>query len=290
MVKQMKINHSKYNLDFYYKFMIVLCIPFLVYGIFKNSIMVYSESKAIFLGLKPIISLCFYVLGGLFLDKKLLKRRMNKYLFSAILLWMILPVITPLWLSLIAFILLFFIIYKEILKINPIILTKLIIVIILFAISCYTYQNYNEASGKYLYSFIDLFYKNQVGGMATSNLILVTISFVIILFNPLYKKNIALSSLSGYFLTLLLFVVLGKDTRHYVELMILASSLFDICFLAPMNEYSSYTQKGQILFGFFVGIIGALFEVIFNPYEGIALAILLASILKNIFDRKFLLN
>ena len=44
-------------LNNYYKLIFFLCIPFILYGLYKNSLVVYLESKDCFLLLKPIISL-----------------------------------------------------------------------------------------------------------------------------------------------------------------------------------------------------------------------------------------
>ena len=203
---------------------------------------------------------------------------------------MILPFNTPLWLYIIGFGVLILVLKKFDNFIHPILISKLICIIILVLLSKYTYQNYYEASGLYAYSFTDLFFKNQVGGVATSNLILVVICFIFLLFNLLYKKNISISALASYIITMLLFAIFSSNTSIYIEMMISASILFEMLMLAPLNEYSSYTSKGQILYGLFVGGVGAVICALWLPYEGVAIAILGASILKNIFDKKFVLN
>ena len=287
----MKINHVKNDLNNYYKLVFFLCIPLILYGLYKNSLVVYLESKDFFLLLKPIISLGLALIFGFFMDYKITKlKKINRNIISALFLWMILPFNTPLWLYIIGFGVLVLVLKKFDDFIHPIMISKLICIIILFLLSKYTYQNYYESSGLYAYSFTDLFFKNQVGGVATSNLILVVICFIVLLFNLLYKKNISLSALASYFITMLLFAIFSSNTSIYFEMMISASVLFEMIMLAPLNECSSYTLKGQMIYGFFVGGIGAVICALWLPYEGVAIAILGASILKNIFDKKFILN
>lgn len=287
----MKINHSKFDLTFYYKFIFVLCIPFVIFGLYKNSLMVFVESKRLYLLLKPILSLVLALGLGLFADFKFNKRlRVNRFTISMILLWMILPVVTPLWLYIIGFIFLGFCLLKLDDFVHPIMLAKIVCVIILLIISKYSYQNYYEASGLYVYSFTDLIYKNQVGGLATSNLLLVTIAFINMLFNPLYKKNIAFSSLASYLLLNLGLVIFAGDAKVYLEVMISSSILFEMLFIGTLNEYSSYTSKGQMGYGIVIGIICAIPKTGFLRYEGAAMAILIVSILKKLIDKKFELN
>ena len=286
----MTINHSKNDLNNYYKFIFFLCIPFIVYGLYKNSIMVYLESKQVLLLVKPIISLILSLGLGFLMDYKFTKTiKVNRFTISALFLWMILPVGTPFWLYVAGF----GILWLSLLKLNdfvhPIMLSKLFCVLILFLLSKYSYQNYYEASGLYVYSFTDLFFKNQVGGIATSNLILVIISFIILLFHPLYKKNISVPAIASYIVVLLLFALFISEARVF-ELILSASILFEMVMIAPLNEYSSYTLKGQWLFGVFVGLFGALVSVLALPYEGIAIVVVIASIIKKLFDKKFLLN
>ncbi|MBQ4583493.1 MAG: RnfABCDGE type electron transport complex subunit D [Bacilli bacterium] len=286
----MTINHSKNDLNNYYKFIFFLCIPFIVYGLYKNSLMVYLESKQVLLLVKPIISLILSLGLGFLMDYKFTKTiKVNRFTISALFLWMILPVGTPFWLYVAGF----GILWLSLLKLNdfvhPIMLSKLFCVLILFLLSKYSYQNYYEASGLYVYSFTDLFFKNQVGGIATSNLILVIISFIILLFHPLYKKNISVPAIASYIVVLLLFALFISEARVF-ELILSASILFEMVMIAPLNEYSSYTLKGQWLFGVFVGLFGALVSVLALPYEGIAIVVVIASIIKKLFDKKFLLN
>ena len=287
----MKINHSKNDLNAYYKFLFFLCVPFVLYGLYKNSLVVYLESKDFFLLLKPIISLGLALGFGIFMYYKITKlKKINRHIISALFLWMILPFNTPLWLYIIGFVVLCLVMEKFDSFVHPILISKLICIIILFLLSKYTYQNYYEASGLYAYSFTDLFFKNQVGGVATSNLVLVVIIFIILLFNSLYKKNISISALASYIITMLLFAIFSSNNSIYFGMMISASVLFEILMLAPLNEYSSYTLKGQVIYGLFVGGVGAVICALGLPYDGVAIAILVGSLFKNIFDKKFELN
>lgn len=287
----MKINHSKNDLNAYYKFIFCLSIPFVFHGLYKNSLMVYLESTQFFLLVKPIISLVLSIGLGFLMDYKFNKTKIiSRFTAYSLLLWMVLPVNTPLWLYAIGLGLLIFSLLKLKDFVHPIMLSKLFCILILFLLSKYSYQNYYEASGLYAYSFTDLFFKNQVGGLATSNLLLVVIGFIVLLFNPLYKKNVSVPALACFIVVVLLFAIFKGGVSIYFEMMISASILFEMLMVATLNEYSSYTFKGQWLFGVFVGGVGALISLLALPYEGIAITVLIASIIKNFFDKKFLLN
>ena len=95
----MKINHSKNDLNAYYKFIFCLSIPFVFHGLYKNSLMVYLESTQFFLLVKPIISLVLSIGLGFLMDYKFNKTKIiSRFTAYSLLLWMVLPVNTPLWL------------------------------------------------------------------------------------------------------------------------------------------------------------------------------------------------
>ena len=278
--------HSKKDIFYYYRFLLYGLIPLILFGIFKNGYLLYKEYHLIYYLLKPIILLFVTIIVGLIIDRiKYGSFKPNKNLIILLLIYMILPINMSYILYLITYLVAIGLLYFDKEWFNVIALVKLLTIILYAIFSKYTYMNSLELTGNYLYSYMDLIFRYQVGGIATSNLILVVLITIYLLFNILYKKNIALFSLAIYLLIYVVACFIINPSTALVS-MIRSSVIFELIVIAPFTQYSCYTQKGQIVFGLLVGFVGAAICFIL-PFEGVSIAILLLSCFSSIIDKFF---
>ena len=276
--------HSKRDIFYYYRFLLWGLIPLLLHGFYKNCYLLYKEYSSINLLLKPLVMLFGFVICGVILDKiKNKSFKPNKNLIALLIIFLILPVNIPIWLFVVSLGLAFVLLLFDKDKFNVIVFVKLITVLILFLIHRYSYSNSIETTGNYVYSFIDLIIRNQVGGFGTTNLILIIILTIYLLFNILYKKNIALLGLTTYII-FFLFLCFFIDPSIALKSAIRSSILFELVLVAPFTQYSSYTGLGQKIFGILIGLIGGAICVLL-PFEGVSISILILSVFKNLIDK-----
>ena len=277
---------SKKDIFYYYRYLLFGLFFLVIFGIFKNGFLLYKEYSKIYFILKPIILLLITLISGLILDRiKFGSFKPNKNLIVLLIIYMILPIKMPILLYLVSILFSIVLLYFDKERFNVISLVKILTIIIFAIFSKYTYMNSIELTGNYLYSYMDLIFRYQVGGFATSNLILIVLLTIYLLFNLLYKKNIALFSLASYilFYTVACFII---NPSTALVSMIRSSILFELIIIAPFSQYSCYTQKGQIVYGLLVGLIGAGICFIL-PFEGVSIAILILSCFSNLIDKFF---
>ena len=275
--------HSKKDINYLYKYIFVALIPLIIYGIVKNGLYLSKETTDKLVIFKPLIFLAISLVFGLVLDFIHTKRiKPNKYLISLLLLYMISSINTPIWLFIIGNILLIGLLKFDKDIINKVALAELIILLIMYILKIYDFRNIIESSGKYIFSFMDLLIKGQVGAIASSNLILVIILFITLVSNVFYKRNIALISVTSYVITLGILSFIASDI--HLSLLINSTAIFELIMISTINNYSPRTFKGEIIYSILIGITSALLCNFISPFVGVLISIIIFSPLHLLLD------
>ena len=285
----MMILHSKKDYNYYYRFLFFGLLPLIIFGFIKNGIFLKKETTDLFIILRPIIYFFINFILGFILDLIFNKKIIGKYTLFLVLLYMIISINTPLWLYLAGDVILFLLLFKDYYMFNKLCLVKILNAIGLILIHKHTYENVMESTGRYALSFLDLIFKRQIGGISTGNLILVGVLLIYLLFNIYYKKNTTITSVICFVITLLVLSFV-KDNNSYLKLLINSTALFELIMIAPLCNYSSYTGKGEIIYGFLLGLISALLMLTKYPYEAATLTILILSPTRILLDKIFALD
>jgi hypothetical protein len=276
--------HSKKDIYYIYKYLCIALIPLIIFGIIKNGLYLTKETTDKFIILKPLIYLVISLLLGFILDYIHTKKiKPNKYLISLLLFYMISSINTPIWLFILGNILLILFIKFDKYIINKVSLASLIVLGIMYILKINNYNNIIENSGKYLFSFMDLLIKGQVGGISSCNLILVIISFISLLTNVFYKKNLALISTAVYLLSIGILSVVTSNS--HLNLLINSTVIFELIMILTINNYSPRTLKGEITYGIITGILSAILCNYLSFYAGALIAITILSPLHILFDK-----
>ena len=171
-------------------------------------------------------------------------------------------------------------------SINIVALTSLLIILITYLISDFTYLNIYEQNTLLNLDATDYLIGRGSGGIATTFISGLILSIIVLWNEKTYKKEITLYSMVTYVLLIFIYAIYKSNIAAIFELLFTNGVLFSLIFVAPESISSSYTNSGKIIFGIFTGILTFCLYLI-NPTLACLGAILIASILSYIFDVKF---
>ncbi len=278
---------------------ILSLLPLILYGFYKNGIYLYIK-KYISLPkmFKPLLLILIGFLIGASVNiiyLKLIKKSKDNIIdiiFSSfhpiygILIASIISINTNILLfSVVSFAVLF--ISKFINnKINLISLSSLIIFFIMNILNKFTFMNIYEQSSSFKMNAIDYMFGRGSGGILTTNILLIVLSFIILYNSKVYKKIIAIYSSSVFILLTTIYCILTKNIGNIMNMLFTNGILFSFVYVATEPVSSSYTKYGKEIYGILVGILTFIFYLI-NPALSSLGGILIASIFNSLIDLKF---
>ena len=275
--------HSKNTIDKYVLKYIYGLIPLVLYGIYKNGLILYNANLINFLSIFKvlyliIISLIIYIIFSIITKRKL---KLNLELLSILIISLFMPYsINLIIYSISLFVLLFIDHYlSKILKYNNISFIILGIILILVIFNKYNYLNPLELTNNYLYTFIDLLFGRNPGGIATSSIIIGIILIIYYSIFTIYKQNIAISSIIVF---LLLTAILNNFN---INSLLNSNAILSFILIAPELKNTPVSIKGTIIYGSLIGIISGLLCQYVSFYVGSFLAIFIISLIYGILHK-----
>ena len=268
------LHRKKNNLNLLY---LIVSLALIIFGFYKNGILVYKEINNKLLLFKPLlfplISVCISLIYGLIKDKKIV---LSDNLIYMLVLSLCIPIKTSivlfLVLDLIFSTLLEFVIPKIKIDINYVALFKIILIGVLYFTHKYTYQNELELLDKYSYNITNIFIGRGISGVCSSSILIIILSYILFCTNYYYKKEIPAVSISLYAVLALVF----KFIFHKV-IILNSLILFSLVFIAPLPKYSPAAIKERYIYASVLGILTFIFSYYLHDFDGVILAILLAS-------------
>jgi len=275
---------------------ILLLLPMIIYGLYKNGIFLYNQGMGKFFTLtKPLIFILGSAFVGAFVNiiyEYIIKRKKEKLidaLFSSfhieygIILGCVISINTNL---LIYFSVLFLVllISKFInLRVNVIALMFIIGYLIhIFVLKEYVFMNLYESTTNLSLDMFDYFLGRGVGGIASTNVLLLVVAFIIYFITNNNKTNVTISSIVTI---CLLFAIYGLATNTSIKMLLFGHDYIFILGLIGAEFISScYTPKGMVIFGVLTGLIsfGLYFVIpVLAPY----IAILIVSLFHVLIDK-----
>ena len=273
-------------------------ITLVLFGFYKNGIFLYSKNYISTIEMfKPLLIVFMSISGGIvgsFIREWKKNKKLNlEYIdnLKAIIIEnaivaCTLPISTS---PLIVFLLVMLVnIFVKRSKLNHIAISFIVISVIDRLIGEYSFLNIYEASTTLNYNRLDLFLGLGSGGIASTSNILILFALLVLCFNKLYKRDIALFSILTFVIITLGITIISNNYSGFFKTIFAPNILFSLVFIAPITNPSCYTNKGQILSGIIIGIMTIVLSI-FVPYESVFIAILFVSLIKNIIDRIFVL-
>lgn len=263
---------------------ILLLIPFLIYGFYKNGILLYKgEYVNIFYMFKPLILTIFAILIS-YLFKKYKKEDFISYrLYLNILSSLIVLPNTNIFIYLI---ILFLVnILYTFKKVNISLITILLLIIVSMIFSKYLFLNVYEESVNHSYSITNYLFGNGSGGISNTLFIYSILVFIYLICDFSYKKHIVVTSLTVYYILLIISFVLFKKFDY--NLLLNNNLVFSFIFLNTISIFTPYTKGGCYLYGFILGLISFCFSFI-DINLGVYLISLILSFTSLYFDKLIL--
>lgn len=276
--------HSKNIIDKYVLKYIYGLIPLVLYALYKNGIVLYNANLINFFSIFKvlyliIISLIIYVIFSIITKRKL---KLNLELLSIL----IIPLFMPYSINLIIYsISLFGLLFidhylSKILKYNNISFIILGIILVLVIFNSYNYLNPIEQTNNYSYSFLDLLFGRNPGGIAASSIIIGLILIIYYSIFTIYKQNIAISSIIAFL------ILTGILNNFNINSLLNSNAVLSFILIAPELKNTPVSLRGTIIYGIVVGIISALLCQFVSIYTGAFIAIFIVSFIYGIL-RKF---
>ena len=264
---------------------ILLLIPFLIYGFYKNGILLYKgEYVNIFYMFKPLILTIIAILISYLFTKYKKEDFISYRLYLNILSSLIVLPNTNIFIYLI---ILFLVnILYTFKKINISLIIILLLIIVSMIISKYSFLNVYEESVNHSYSITNYLFGNGSGGISNTLFIYSILVFIYLICDFSYKKHIVVTSLTVYYILLIISFVLFKKFDY--NLLLNNNLVFSFIFLNTISIFTPYTKGGCYLYGFILGLISFCFSFI-DINLGVYLISLILSFTSLYFD-KFILK
>lgn len=264
---------------------ILLLIPFLIYGFYKNGILLYKgEYVNIFYMFKPLILTIIAILISYLFAKYKKEDFISYRLYLNILSSLIVLPNTNIFIYLI---ILFLVnILYTFKKVNISLITILLLIIVSMIFSKYSFLNVYEESVNHSYSITNYLFGNGSGGISNTLFIYSILVFIYLICDFSYKKHIVVTSLTVYYILLIISFVLFKKFDY--NLLLNNNLVFSFIFLNTISIFTPYTKGGCYLYGFILGLISFCFSFI-DINLGVYLISLILSFTSLYFD-KFILK
>ncbi len=279
---------------------IISLLPLILFGFYKNGISLYIKKYVNILEMfKPlVIILLGFLIGAtvnVIYEKKINKNKDNikDIIFSSlhpiygILIGCISSINTNIILfSLVTFIILLISKFSKNTKINYITLTSLIIFFIMNIFGKFSFLNAYEVSNNFNMNAIDYLFGKGNGGIVTTNILLLIISYIILYNSNIYKRNIPIYSFISFLLLTIIYCFIKNDIGNIMNMLFTNGILFSFVYIASEPNSSSYTRLGSTIYGIIVGVLSFIFYLI-NPALSSLGGIFIASIFNSLIDLKF---
>ena len=258
----------------------IALIPLLIFSFYKNGILLYTNNL---INLKNIfIPLYFYIISTIvaIIVSKIIKEDLKENILISLVCSLGISINTNMIIYPFLLFALLFIIncIKRKIK-TPFNYTSLIRILLVLSLllNSYSYLNIGEKLNKFNYNFFDIFLGYSTGGLGTTSLLLVIVSFIILAFNKYYKKEVAISASISYILTSIIILIINPES-NLITLLLNGTIYFYFVFVAADLNVTPYSKKGMIIYGSIIGLITALLNLVLNFNETSCIAIFITSL------------
>jgi len=277
---------KKYKIEKLIVYNIILLIPLILYGVYKNGYLIYQKDLINFVSIfKPIFLVLIGIIIKFIIDIIRYKKiKIDYNLVYVILIGMIMPYNINLILYSILLLLLYLstLFLEKHFKFNKIYLIYLILILSNLFINSFTFESIIDQKYTYSFEFLDILMGRSVGGISSTSILFSLVAYILLINNFYYKKDIPLAINITY---LLLAGIYCMFTENYLVL-INSDLIFGSIFISALPEYTPYKVKNQIIYGIFIGMLSFVFSITLNSIISIYLSTLIASVFINIKNRQ----
>ena len=261
-------------------------IPLIIFSIYKNGFLLYNNNLITF---KTLLLPFYFLIISLVvasLVSFIFKEKIGPELLIALIISLTISpntnyIIYPILLF-IMFVILKVIKLKTKKEFNMEALIRLFLILSLL-FNSYSYLNIAEKLHKFNYSYFDVFLGFTSGGLGTTSLFLLIISFIILALNKFYKKIIPFMASLGYLIPLIIYFFISKEPTTFLAILN-GHNYYSFIFLASLVATPN-SSKSMSIYGLLIGIITSLITIFFNFYEASYISIFLVSLTIPFFNK-----
>ena len=275
-------------------------LPLIAYGFYKNGIFLYLKGYTNLIGLfKPLFMTASGGLIGAIVNviyEKLISKKesgIKEALFSSfhITYGLLIASLISINVNIFLFIIITFVLLltSKFIKnknINIVALTSLIIILLSYLFSKYTYLNAYEQNTILKLNAVDYLFGRGSGGINTTCVALIILSLLLLWTSNIYKRDIPIYSFITFLLLIVGYCIYKNNIANIFSILFTNGTLFAFTFVATDPLSSSYTKNGKIIYSMLIGLLTFIFYLI-NPSLAVLGAILISSILASVIDLKF---
>ena len=285
MMERIPYLHFKKDKKDLVKSYYIALIPLLLFGLYKNGIILYQNDFISFGDL--FIPLYFYFISifiGLIVAL-IRKDSKKEWMLVALILSCTVSINTSLVLyPLVLFVSLFISSYlKDKYFFNFVSLTRVMLLLALF-VQSYSYLNVAEKIEAFNYSLFDSFWGYGVSGIANGSLFCLLIGFIFLAFNRFYKRVIPIMASISFVLIFLVMFLVTKNTT-YLESILNGTVYFAFVFVAADIMVSPDTKWGMALYGVVIGLLTGVLCLFLPLDEAPYLSIFFTSLAIPLFNK-----
>ncbi len=262
--------------------MIYTLIPLLFYAFYKNGLHLYIKSivELIYI-IKPVLIIIGSGLLG-FLLTIIFKKYHFKYqlILSNLLISLCVSININIYLYFIALLIMdiIFIVGLRKIKINFVALSVIIITLVTYLVSNYTFLNHYEEININTYNLLDYIIGRSIGGLGTTSILLIIGSLTILAFNFYYKLDVAITGIIIYILCGMWYLIVNPSITSNLMLVCCNSVIFAFVYIMPLNQYSPKTSKWRYIYAASIAILTFIGIFIFKLKLSVFMAIVLVNI------------
>lgn len=283
---------------------LIALIPMILFGFYKNGILVFQKNYTNILGLfKPLLIPTFGFLIGyitIVIYNKIKNKDneiLNDYVFpiQTLIIGMLMPInikysVFILCLTTISLLYMLFV-YNRKIKINYIAVTSLTLIIISYLIGNYKdiislFMNNYESSVLLNHSIYRLIFGFNYGGIASSNIILVIIAYFYLSFSFSYKKNIPFYLMIMFSIIIIFSLISGINFSNLLRNILNSTMIFSLFFVVNDNFASPYTNLAIIVYSLLLAITTTILTTL-NFQLSLLIGTVLTSFIVPILNKVF---
>ena len=263
------------------KLLLLLMIPFALYGFYKNGILLYKKDLINLFSLFKVPFLVGTSIIITYIFKKLFKEDLISY---RLLLNIFISIITPAKTNIIVFIVLLVllnILYKF-KKVNIPLIYMILYIIISYLFKNLSYQNIYEESVVHNYTLTNYLFGCGSGGISNTLTIYSILSFIYLITKFEYKKHIPITAFIVYYVLITISFLLGNNAT--INFTLNNNLIFAFIYLNTISIFTPYTKGGNYIYGFILGLFTFIFSFL-DINIGVYITSLILSLCYPLFDK-----
>lgn len=263
------------------KLLLLLMIPFALYGFYKNGILLYKKDLINLFSLFKVPFLVCISITTTYILKKLFEEDFISY---RLLLNIFISIITPAKTNIIVFIVLLVllnILYKF-KKLNIPLIYMILYIITSYLFKNLSYQNIYEESVVHNYTLTNYLFGCGSGGISNTLTIYSILSFIYLITKFEYKKHIPITAFVVYYVLITISFLLGNNAD--INFTLNNNLIFAFVYLNTISIFTPYTKGGNYIYGFALGLFTFLFSFL-DINIGVYITSLILSLCYPLFDK-----